>query len=438
MQHKIFTRNADGTPNFDRPVVPDLFESKEAADLALLDNLNRAEIGGAYKDYAVHPVDPEGKPVEMLDAKDGKLALADMGWLVQNAPAVVEVLGAMITSRQLYAIAYREMERVLSRGEGMIVEGGTPDPVTGTIVGGTRRPAHPLTAEMVVQAASGQAAKPFEGQALFETLAERVMPWLGKLVKRDVTQEISDEREAALAAERARMTCPVPIGIAFDPTADAVLQKGQSLILVGYEPAVKYLLDLATTAALAARVEAHPRKVLCVARLYGIDQALQDKAGVEPDHESLRLLKVDGANWCGVATSKKEMAGLVQNHVMGRGLGIPDLWVVDDLALAAMKGCRFGGVAPFPAGAAHKAFLPFCKHVGAALLCGMPTPGERPEDLSGPMWESLRAHGTLRPVTVVRSAPDLEPGKARIVVGRDAFTVDVDVAVLEPVNRIIV
>jgi hypothetical protein len=144
--------------------------------------------------------------------------------------------------------------------------------------------------------------------------------------------------------------------------------------------------------------------------------------------------------WAGKGRSDKALAIVVRDHVLPFLPALQDLVVIDDLSaltIPLITSSR-GGVDPSNAADAYKRLMKWARHSDFAFVAGIPTSTETPVNTAEPQWERLRTHAILRPVTVVRKADDLASDKVRIVVGRDAYSVDVDSSILQLPNRIIV
>lgn len=442
IQFAIHKRDENGQPGVRwafAPGVPkeeqrEFYDEKEAAEIAILESLRLKKIDGEFKDYVIVPYDEQTNMLELVDDKDQKQAAADATLLAKSNADIRSAVSTMLAARQLYQIGSAELGNLLA---------DVTIPVDDAKEGEAKeRPPHPLTIEVMTQAASDQGQKPFSQVDVFEGMTHSILPWLKKRIEFNTQQDIVDRQKQAIENEKARMATLVPVGINWAASVDnwehtGKLPREKALVLVGYAPAVQYLLDHATNACLAATDEKNPNRVFCVVRF-------ADDPEVKPS-ENERLALVGRRAWAGCTRTQLTMNRMVAEHVEKQLVIAPDLLVVDDLNVVDPSGIvtsgsarRAGGPAPFKCAEAHKKLMAWGKLNHMSGLFGVPVHDERPINLNASEWERLRTHAIVRPVTVVKQAPDLQPGKLRIVVGRDAYQVDVDAVLLEPKSQIII
>jgi hypothetical protein len=116
---------------------------------------------------AADPADVPGLLDAMLVSDEQRAFITAGAWarVLSQKGHVKHAAGAMIAARQLYALAYTELQRALAAER--------PEP-------------HPMTEDLIVQSAMHEAAKPFDQNTLIAGFMESVMPWLG-----DVADDLS-------------------------------------------------------------------------------------------------------------------------------------------------------------------------------------------------------------------------------------------------------
>ncbi len=304
--------------------------------------------------------------------------------LIASHEGVRHCMGTMIASRQLYAMAVHDLELQMSSLEG-------EENVD-------------LLEECLIQAAGVQAAKPFDENALYVGFQETVYPWMVKTVERHNKEEDSEQKREADEWEDARRARRLPVGVKFDPDLEDRLPRDRTLTLVGWRPAVQYVIDLMVTNVLAARDK---EQLFHVIRLMKV---------AKKEEVQRQLLRVTGEIWQNCCRSNKSWPLLFQTDIMSSLSEPPDLLVCDNLCHAA-EGVIGGSRLSRAAGTAHKKFREWCLKVGAGFIGGVPLDSKEPTDLSGPEWEQLRTWSCLRPVWVTDS--EKTPLYYNIHVGRD-------------------
>lgn len=321
--------------------------------------------------------------------------------LARTHPRVVQTVAAMIGVRRMYAVAYRELQEAVAEAQAALHAGG-PDHAD---------PAVTVPVEFVdfaAQYAVFQASKPFDEHALMRGVADTVLPWLADVVDRHTeADQRADAAARAEAAER-RRAAALPIGFKHTPAQeDLLLRRDRSLVLVGWGPAVAWLLDQAVEHVLAPDAE------LTVVRLCAGD--------TRPEDQHARLVRLPRSAWSGCANSGRDLARMCAAFVADAVGGPVDLLVADDLAAAHTAGFveRAAGAA---AGDAHKRLRAWCADLGAGLLGAVPLAATPAPDLTQPEFEQLRTFADLRAVAVDDS---LAADTYRITVGAAAAVFDV-------------
>lgn len=315
--------------------------------------------------------------------------------VVQRA-AVKGAVAAMIAARQLYALAYAELQKALAE---------------------VRPAPHPLTEDLVVQSAMHEAAKPFDQNALIQSFPAAVLPWLA-----DVADAANAaDANAALAEmdqlDAERRATPLDVGFRVDPQqAEPHLPRDRSLLLVGWRPAVKFVIDRVVNHVLARK---HAGFLATVVRL--------QKENVRRGEEELRLVRLGQDRWAGCCNTAGGLPRVVAEYIVPQMTHPADLVVCDDL-LAAHTSSFAGRPPGAVAGDAHKRLRDWAKRDGAAVVAGVPlaqAPTEVP-DLTGPEWEQAKTFATVRPVLVADLGEHY-----RVSVGNSAHHWDVGKAILD-------
>lgn len=303
-------------------------------------------------------------------------------------------LGVLIAARQLYAVAYNELQRLLAAEK--------PEP-------------HPMTEDLLVQSAMYEAAKPFDQNTVISAFVGSVMPWLA-----DVADAANAADAAAATADmeqldRERRATPLDVGFRVDPTWEQPhLPRDRALVLAGWRPAVLYVIDQIVSRVLATK---HDGFLATVVRL----QQAHPKRG----EEELRLLRLGAAKWRGCCNTTTALPRLAAEF-LGPQMSHPaDLVVCDDLP-AAVTNAYAGKPVGAVAGDAHKKLRAWANRDGAAVVAGVPLPDRAPPDVSAPEWEQARTFATVRPVVVEELADSY-----RIRVGNGVHHWDVAKEVLD-------
>ena len=243
------------------------------------------------------------------------------------------------------------------------------------------------------------------------------MPWTQQ--KSDAANKIEEEnrRRVMEENEEKRRKCPVPIGLSTEKNGAKEMAREKAIILAGDHAGVEILMDDAQNAAMTARIDEPPFQ-FTVVRLSrkGLSEIAHDR--------DLRLVTLSYEQWIDCTKTAKSFPLMMQQHVYDRLQFMPDLLIIDDIvATQHHHGSADDGKEGSKCGDAMKRVMEWCSDTGCALLAG--APGINADALQGFRWERVRQFGILRPVRVNRGAKDLDEDMRRIVVGRDAYFVDV-------------
>lgn len=326
--------------------------------------------------------------------------------LAESNEGVAAVVGTMIASRQLYAMASRDLEVQMGAikdkdrrkifdevVEAMEVKPeGEFDPLE----------TFDLVEEMLVQSSAYAAAKPFNENILFRGIRETVLPWMVKTVDRHNVEAANQRKEELDAWEEARRERPVPLGVKYDHEGGDTLERTRSLVLYGWRPAVMWVIDQIVTHVLASKGD----------QLFTVLRLMTHLGKVQARRQ---LIRVGGKDWEGCCKSSTSWPKVFQAKVLKQLSDPIDLMVIDDLAHAGKSSGIIGGSKPRMAGNAQKRFRDWATKVGSAIVAAVPLDEKEPISPAGIEWEQLRTFTTLRPVWVQE-----EGEKYKIIVGKDA------------------
>jgi hypothetical protein len=374
----------------------ELLDTEEQVKKFIVDSLQKGELEVERGGYSIETYDDEGNLVELVPEEEAKKAAEQATELVEKNDALRQAVGSMIASRQLYIMCVEDIERLLDK---MSRDG---------------QEIHPMVIEVLIQTAAAQAAEPFHQVDLLQGYAETVMPWLHDTVARHMKEDKVNEMRDAHEYEEERRKTKVDIGIPLDPGRATEIDRGKPVVFVGYKPVVKIVLDHVVNAILTARVDLGGRRI--------IKKRFMEE--VDPASEHPRIVRVPKGGWENCAKNSKGIPTVMGKHVIPQLKRNPDALVCDDL-MNAYEGTTLSRP-PSRAAEAMRRFKQWTSKAGCALIGGMPLPEEKPVDMRGTQWERLTTHAVVRPLTLIRKADDLDEDKYRILVGRDAFTLDVD------------
>jgi hypothetical protein len=309
--------------------------------------------------------------------------------LVRGSPEVASVLSAMVALRRGYVVAYRELFDELARQSEI-----------GKAEHGLELP--PELADFAVQYAMYEAAKPFNEHAAMQGLMD-ALPRLGEAIDRHSAADAESRKADAKEAAEQRAETPIPVGVKFNPHQEEPpsLDRAKSLVLIGWAPAVNWVLDRVCENVLLAR--------LTVVRL-------MDKAPAARDQHRF-LVRIGGNAWAGCANSERQLALTMGEHAADKLSAAPDLLVCDDLTKAYSLGFA-GRAGAANAGDAHRKLRAWCDKGQCGLVGAVPLDSPEIPD-PGPEFEQLKTFTQLRPVRV-----DPDGGDYVITVGDAArFTV---------------
>jgi hypothetical protein len=381
-------------------VINQYFGDESETLVYLMEALRTEELMGGPNDYTIEPCDDNGNQLEKVPKEDQQKAASDAKELVENHKDFSMAVQVMVGARQTYAAAVNELERLFAN---------IPD---------DEKP-HPETIEVLIQSAAYQGSQPFDERDLFVGLEKTIQPWLKRMAMEHEREDHSRKLKAEKEQDDRRRAVPVDIGFSVERNGDKVITRDKPIVLIGYRPAIMYLLDKAVAAALSS---VNGPKQFQVMRMTNAEIVLASEA--QPS-----LVKSARSKWEGVGKSndrtKLMFAGA--NKSLNR---LVDLVVCDELpAVCDPKHDRAHSVS---CAEGCKRLMDSCKITGAALVAGICLPSMAIPDLSHPEWERLRTHSILRPVQVSES----DDGKRTITVGKDADEFVVDSEILDWVGPV--
>jgi|TARA_R110000824_G_scaffold82768_15_gene207519 hypothetical protein len=307
-----------------------------------------------------------------------------------------QVVGAMLASRQLYAMALHDMDVRVD----MLDE---------------EEEEREQLKEVFISSAAKQAANPFDENELLQGVQETVIPWMEKVSKEHNFLEERTRRTEIQEAEVERRNKDVAIGVAYTQTElpeedsdetemDGVyeLNRVRTLVLVGWKPAVlwviNHILEYVTSPEAFASSLA-PKQTVVLART---------AAG----HKDARVMTLGEKAWENCARSNEWWGRTFQESYLDKLKDPMDLFIVTDLA-HAREGHSFQS--PMAKAAdAQKRLRKWATKMGSAFIGGVLLDSKKLPEFNTPIWEQLRMFTYLRAVGVeVRDDGDYD-----LIIGR--------------------
>lgn len=333
--------------------------------------------------FTVVPYDADRNvPLEKIEPSEADLAGEDARALFNNDPAVRTAFTAMTAARHLHEMGAHHLRRTVEL-HGVAVEGT-----------GMHRPAHKHTVEALFQAAEVMGSKPVSQADLYQGLLGTIIPWMQERIDADQKEEVAEEHRLQQEREKLRRAVNVPTGLRFGE-ADLSLARGEALLVVGEEPAVRLTLNYITDRVLGVQdaglqVEDN---AFAIARLDDGDTMVK----MNP-----RLFHVPAAAWHRSARNSKSWDKLVTNWVKAQLTRQIDLLVIDNLRHAVDEPtfAAVGSVAPFsvPAGDALKRLCTWCNRFSLALVAGAVYSSDHcpsPSTMLDAVWTKARDNSHL-------------------------------------------
>jgi hypothetical protein len=307
-----------------------------------------------------------------------------------------QVVGAMLASRQLYAMALHDMDVRVDMLDGEEEE-------------------RDQLREVFISSAASQAANPFDENELLQGMRETVMPWMERVSKEHNSLEESTRRTEIREAEVERRNKDVGIGVAYTQTEsteedsdgtemDGVydLNRVRTLVLVGWKPAVLWVINHVleyVTSPEAFASSLAPKQTVVLTREGG-------------GHKDPRIMTIGEQAWENCARSNEAWQRTFQESYLDKLKDPMDLFVVTDLSHAREGHSFQSDIAK--AADAQKKLRKWATIMGAAFVGGVLLDSKKLPDFNTPIWEQLRLFTYLRGVAV----EERKDGDYDIIVGR--------------------
>ena len=347
--------------------------AEDIVDQAKQESVVNAEITEEQKEHLDHWQALSEKAQGLLLSKEG----------------LRQVVGAMLASRQLYAMALHDMD---VRVEALEMEEDEKDQLR----------------EIFISSAATQAANPFDENELFRGMEETVMPWMRSVAKEHTMREENTRREEIQSAEKERRAKDVKIGVEYlqpHKAQEALsddLNRTRTLVLTGWRPAVLWVINHMleyVTSPEAFATSLAPKQTVVLTRRGG-------------GHKDPRIMSIGEKGWENCARSNDWWKRTFQELYLDKLKDPVDLFVVTDLA-HAREGHSFQSPMA-KAAEAQKKLRKWSTVMGAAFVGAVLLEEKKLPDFNTPIWEQLRLFTYLRGVGVeVR-----ENGDYDIIVGR--------------------
>ncbi len=307
-------------------------------------------------------------------------AIGDAGeWakkLVTTEPSLLQLSTAMIAFRRAYAVAYREMQEAIDAIRAKPEGQEMPE----------------IMCDFFAQFSMTAAAAPFNEHDLMQGIIREVLPWMATVIDRHSAHDAQKEREAVDEVEEARKAKPIPLGFQHTPLAEvtgSVMDRRQSLVIVGWRPAVLWMLDQICDHVIKLK---GPEFVSVLRLTVGSDEQSDPN-----DH----YVKLPLSAWRASANSDATLDHMVGDFVNAVVTGKLDLLICDDLAAAYTSG-YVGRPAGARAGDAHRRYRRWCTNrLGAGLIGGVLLDTPELNVVPTPAFEQLKTFTCLRGLSVV-------------------------------------
>ena len=318
--------------------------------------------------------------------KDRWKALSDLAQeLVVSDQGLRQLVGSMVASRQLYAMAIHDLDLRFESDKDLYSKVAEEDRA-------------PLK-EIFISSAATQASHPFEENDLLAGFHNTVIPWMKEVSSLHTEEESRLLKEEYEESEKVRRSENVSLGLGLIPEDEDELDRERSLVLVGWAPALAYLVGKVIDHSLSKALDFN--QVVHLAKT----------SRKSPDH---RLLEIGGKAWENCAKSNSSWGKIFTEKYLDKVSGPVDLFIVSDLSATA-TGSTFQSVASICSSSQYR-LRKWATSMGAAMIGCIPFPDQKLVDLNTPDWEKLRMFSRLRFVSAV-TRPD---GNYDILVGRTA------------------
>lgn len=301
--------------------------------------------------------------------------------LVQAHPEYGRLLASMLASRQLYTMCLYELERLADETDFKAIE------IEDETYEGLKPNQMVMLSEILINAAAVQSQQSFDEQMLFNGMTSIVFPWMQEVVKKHTLIQKKLRRETFNKQEAERVATPLSLGIPIFPpdetTTGYTIQRHKPLMLIGWEPAVRWLLDHITGESMK----------------YGsnVEQMLRLHSGGAPGHNDPRIWYVPKLEWGSITSTNTAFQQLYSRNIESNLINPVDVMLVDDLT-HAYKGLSFGSVHSV-ANEAQKKLKKWAEVAGCLLIGCVILPRHlKANELNTTEFETLRMHNVLRSV----------------------------------------
>lgn len=318
-------------------------------------------------------IDRDATPEQRASIECGKAAIA-----IFKEGDARRTIGAMIAIRRMYAVAYRELEDCVTAFREKVGEDNAPAVLT----------------DFLVQLAMSQSAASFDEHTLMQGIAETLLPWLADVVDRHTAEDAKEQREEMEKVREARRNSDIPLPFRYNLFREEMsVPRAKTMVLVGWRPAVLYLLD---------RIAAHASKSFMTVFL--------TQRPPKPEDSHALLAHLGGKSWSGAANSDLTLGRFMGDFVADKLSQPTDLLLIEDLGHAYTKGF-VGRDAGAAAGDAQRKLRKWCDRAEAALVGGILYDDED-FDPRSPALEQIRTFTDMVPIHAT-----MENGEYRIVLG---------------------
>lgn len=326
--------------------------------------------------------------------------------LVLNDPEFGQLVASMLASRQLYAMCMYELDMLCDKKD------FTGKAYKDLELSGDVEESHiPMLKEVLINSAAVQAQQPFDEKLLFNGFVKTVFPWMQKVVVEHTKMQEEANKKEFEEMNAKRIVTPLNLGVQWFPESvtntGSKIERGKPVMLVGLEPAVRWVIDKITETALEEGSN--------------VNQAVRLNSGGKPKHSSPKVWYVPKDEWEDVANTNTEFGRMYARNVADNLIDPVDLLIVDDLKHATPSH-DFSSI-HFTANEGQKKLKKWADQLGC-LLIGCVGLGRdlQPNELNRPEFETLRVHNILRAVEA-RKLPAVEGEEAvyEVTVGTCKF-----------------
>jgi hypothetical protein len=305
--------------------------------------------------------------------------------LVLNEPKFGQVVASMLASRQLYAMCMYELDMLCETTDFKEMS------IENVDLTGLEDFQIPMVQEILINSASVQAQAPFDEKLLFNGMVKTVFPWMQRVTVEHTKKQESAQSKKFDEMNSKRIATELAMGVQWhetapsNPTADDAfrLQRGRPVMLAGWEPAVRWLLDFITEEAVSTDSN-------------NVNQVLRLNSGGKPKSQDSRIWYVPKSDWENVASTNVSFnqlyAGFADNLV-----DPVDLLIVDDLRHATPSHAFLPMHSVVNEG--QKRFKRWSEAAGCLVIGCILLPRDlQANELHRPEYETLRIHNVLRSV----------------------------------------